>query len=249
VYLFAHKIHVHSLRRLIANCFIIPSPTKSVLRNILVNPRALIWIGHLFVYHTCKMVRFTYKYGITIHNKQGQRKAWRIPSPENLTRWPWPLTLKINRVHNTIHSYCRDEKCQCKTQNWEWQKNVQGLAINSGNSMIPKYTINKGNAKRGVSPRLKIWPGDLDLWPWKSIGFQILLKAYSRSDRFFLFIIKVASIRCFILIKSCAHSSIEIHHLNFSSRNMVLILDWWIFTKYCYFSRSKVKVTGSNFWC
>jgi hypothetical protein len=33
---------------------------------------------------------------------------------------------------------------------------------------------NKGNAKRGVSPRLKIWPGDLDLWPWKSIGFQIL---------------------------------------------------------------------------
>ena len=35
--------------------------------------------------------------------------------------------------------------------------------------------LNKGNAKRGVSPRLKISPGDLDLWPWKSIGFQILL--------------------------------------------------------------------------
>ena len=31
---------------------------------------------------------------------------------------------------------------------------------------------NKGNAKR----RLKIWPCDLDLWPWKSIGFQILLR-------------------------------------------------------------------------
>ena len=30
--------------------------------------------------------------------KQGQRKAWRIPSPKNLTRWPWPLTLKMNRV-------------------------------------------------------------------------------------------------------------------------------------------------------
>jgi hypothetical protein len=26
---------------------------------------------------------------------------------------------------------------------------------------------NKGNAKRGISPHLKIWPGDLDLWPWK----------------------------------------------------------------------------------
>ena len=35
---------------------------------------------------------------------------------------------------------------------------------------------NKGNAKRGVSPRLNIWPCDLDLWPWKSIGFQILLR-------------------------------------------------------------------------
>jgi hypothetical protein len=23
---------------------------------------------------------------------------------------------------------------------------------------------------------VKIWPGDLDLWPWKSIGFQILLR-------------------------------------------------------------------------
>jgi hypothetical protein len=34
----------------------------------------------------------------------------------------------------------------------------------------------KGSAKRGVSPRLKIWPGDLDLWPWTSIGFQIFLR-------------------------------------------------------------------------
>jgi hypothetical protein len=36
---------------------------------------------------------------------------------------------------------------------------------------------NKGNAKRGVSPRLKIRPCDLDLWPWKSIGFQILIRS------------------------------------------------------------------------
>jgi hypothetical protein len=36
--------------------------------------------------------------------------------------------------------------------------------------------INKGNAKRGISPCLNIWPGDLDIWPWKSIGFQILLR-------------------------------------------------------------------------
>ena len=36
---------------------------------------------------------------------------------------------------------------------------------------------NKGNAKHGISPRLKIRPCDLDLWPWKSIGFQILLRS------------------------------------------------------------------------
>jgi hypothetical protein len=36
---------------------------------------------------------------------------------------------------------------------------------------------NKGNAKRGIFPRLKIRPCDLDLWPWKSIGFQILLRS------------------------------------------------------------------------
>ena len=40
-----------------------------------------------------------------------------------------------------------------------------------------KTTPNKGNAKRGVSPRLKIRSCDLDLWPWKSIGFQILLRS------------------------------------------------------------------------
>ena len=32
------------------------------------------------------------------------------------------------------------------------------------------------NTKCGISPCLKIWPGDLDLWPWKLIGFQILLR-------------------------------------------------------------------------
>jgi hypothetical protein len=39
-----------------------------------------------------------------------------------------------------------------------------------------RKSINKGNAKHGISPCLKIWPWDLDLWPWKSIVFQILLR-------------------------------------------------------------------------
>ena len=42
--------------------------------------------------------------------------------------------------------------------------------------MFKTNNVNKGNAKSGISPRLKIWPSDLDLWPWKSIGFQILLR-------------------------------------------------------------------------
>ena len=36
---------------------------------------------------------------------------------------------------------------------------------------------NKGNAKHGISPCLKIRPCDLDCWPWKSIVFQILLRS------------------------------------------------------------------------
>ena len=46
---------------------------------------------------------------------------------------------------------------------------------------------------------------------------------------------------------SFAHSNIEIHHLNFSSRNMVLILDWWIFTKFCYFQGQRSKSPGQIF--
>ena len=42
---------------------------------------------------------------------------------------------------------------------------------------MQKKDVNKGNAKRGVSPRLKIRPCDLDLWPWKSIGIHILLRS------------------------------------------------------------------------
>jgi hypothetical protein len=42
--------------------------------------------------------------------------------------------------------------------------------------IVSEKIENKGNAKRGVYPRLKIRPCDLDLWPWKSIGFQTLLR-------------------------------------------------------------------------
>jgi hypothetical protein len=37
------------------------------------------------------------------------------------------------------------------------------------------HAVDKGNTKCGISSRLKNWPGDFDLWHWKSIGFQIIL--------------------------------------------------------------------------
>jgi hypothetical protein len=33
------------------------------------------------------------------------RKAWRIPSPNNLILWPWPLTLKIGRIPDSLKDY------------------------------------------------------------------------------------------------------------------------------------------------
>ena len=48
-----------------------------------------------------------------------------------------------------------------------WYK-TQLYLLDSFNSSITRAI--------GVSPRLKIRPCDLDLWPWKSIGFQTLLR-------------------------------------------------------------------------
>ena len=85
--------------------------------------------------------------------------------------------------------------CRRNSNNWLiFHHNVWGiyennyfgwsLATSSTTSLITvlivyraKYNLNKGNAKRGISPHLKIWPGDIDLWSWKSIGFQTLLRA------------------------------------------------------------------------
>jgi len=55
----------------------------------------------------------------------------------------------------------------------KWQKKTVSLNIVSYYSF---HKLNRGNTKSGVSPRLKIWTADLDLWPWKSIRFQILLR-------------------------------------------------------------------------
>ena len=54
--------------------------------------------------------------------------------------------------------------------------NVFGLPFYIIIKIFKQSKENKGNAKRGLFPRLTIWPGDLDLWPWKWIGFLILLR-------------------------------------------------------------------------
>ena len=80
--------------------------------------------------------------------QQGQRKAWRIPSPKNLTRWPWKsigfqilLRNKYRYVHapGLVKIHWRMLILEC----------LQGCYV------------------------VKIWPDNLDLE--KSIGFQILL--------------------------------------------------------------------------
>ena len=80
--------------------------------------------------------------------KQGQRKAWRIPSPNNLTQchldlWPWKsigFQILLMYVPSLVKIHWKMLILECS----------QGC-----------YVVN-------------IWP--LDLWPWKSIGFQTLLR-------------------------------------------------------------------------
>jgi hypothetical protein len=73
------------------------------------------------------------------------------------TIWPsdldlWFMTLKINRVPDSPKDYMYAPSLV----KIHWRMLI--LECSQG-----YYAV-------------KIWPGDLDLWPWKSIGFQILLR-------------------------------------------------------------------------
>ena len=72
---------------------------------------------------------------------------------QNLTQWHWPLTLKINRVPDSPKDY----KCKYVPSLVKIHWRMLILECSQG-----CYAVN-------------IWSSDLDLWPWKSIGFQILL--------------------------------------------------------------------------
>ena len=84
-----------------------------------------------------------------IKNKQGQRKAWHIPSPKNLTLWPWKsigfqILLRTNYVPSLVNIHWRMLILECS----------HGC-----------YAVQNS-------------PGDLDLWPMTLIieRFLILLR-------------------------------------------------------------------------
>jgi len=56
----------------------ITSSTQGKITGYL--PRAQIWIGHFFVYHTCKKVRITYKYVIITYTSEHPYAQYRRPS-------------------------------------------------------------------------------------------------------------------------------------------------------------------------
>jgi hypothetical protein len=78
---------------------------------------------------------------------QGCYMVKNLPSDLDL----WPMTLKINRVPD---SHIRTKYVPSLVK-IHWRMLI--LECSQG-----CYAV-------------KIWPVDLDLWPWKSIGFQILL--------------------------------------------------------------------------
>jgi hypothetical protein len=127
--------------------------------------------------------------------KQRQRKAWHIPSPTNLTRWPWKLIgfqvyLRTKYVPSLVKIHWRMLILECsqgcyavkiwpgELDHWPW-KSI-GFQIHLKTKYVPslvkihwRMLILKCSQGCYV---VKIWPGDLDLWPWKSTGFQILLR-------------------------------------------------------------------------
>jgi hypothetical protein len=70
-----------------------------------------------------------------------------------------------------------------------------------------KSIKDKGNTKRGISPCLKIRPCDLDLWPWKSIGFQILLRTK------YLYVPSLVKIHWRMLILECSQGCYAVKKL------------------------------------
>jgi hypothetical protein len=120
---------------------------------------------------------------------------------KNLMRWPWPLTLKINRVPDSPKDYvctkfgqnplkdvdsrvfttmlCSKDLTMTLTFDlwpWKWIGFQTLLRTKYVPSLVKiHWRILILECSQGCYAVI-IWPGNLDLWPWKSIGFQILLR-------------------------------------------------------------------------
>jgi hypothetical protein len=98
------------------------------------------------------------------HLSQGFRGAWSGP---RTTCHRAPRKGHVSYCHHlasVVHRKLFQKSSPLKVLH-QWKPN------------LVRIIVNNGNAKRGISPHLKIKPCDLDLWPWKSIGFQILLRS------------------------------------------------------------------------
>jgi hypothetical protein len=100
---------------------------------------------------------------------------------KKLALWPWPMTLKINRVPDWINIL---QWILTKLGTYLVLRRVWNPIDFQGHRS--KVNVTRSNFYRVTSLwilecsqgcyAVKIWPSDLDLWPWKSIGFQILLR-------------------------------------------------------------------------
>ena len=115
---------------------------------------------------------------------------------KNLTRWPWPLTLKINRVSDFLKDY------------------VPSLVKIHWKMLILECS-------QGCY-RVKIRLCDLDLWPWKSIGFQILIRT-----KYVPSLVKIHW-RMLILEFTRKDGSVTISHHNFVGEGIKIIIFWSI---------------------
>jgi hypothetical protein len=117
--------------------------------------------------------------------KQGQRKAWCISSPKNLTQWPWPWKsigfqthLRTKYVPRSVKIYWRmlhgKQIWPGNLDLWPWKST--GFQILLKTKHVPSLTKIHWRMLILVFTRQKLDPVSLtfDLWPWKSIEFQSL---------------------------------------------------------------------------
>ena len=112
-----------------------------------------------------------------------------------MTLWLWPLTLKINRVPDSLKDYVCTKFGQnplkdvdsrvftrmlCSTNLTQWPWKSVGFQTLLRTMHVPSlvkihWRMLILECSQGCYTVNNL-PSDLDLWPWKSIGFQTFLR-------------------------------------------------------------------------